>query len=197
MKFNIAIMAGGQSRRFLSDKTLETFDGKPLIQHPADRLRDIAGDMIIVAKDCAKYNFLNINCVCDAYEVQCPMVGILTAVKHFNAPVFVVAADVPFPEQSHVRRLFAALQEADAAVPLIDGSLHPLYACYGTGVIPAFEKAVEEGNYSLIQTLKACRTVHLDNFSLFDSENEKKSFININTREDYELAKKHTGASYG
>ncbi len=31
--------------------------------------------------------------------------------------------------------------------------------------------------------------------TFFDSENDKKCFININTREEYNLAKKYTGVS--
>lgn len=197
MKINIAVMAGGQSRRFKSDKTLELFDGKPLISHPVDRLRGIADEIIVVAKDCGKYNFLNITCIKDGYDVQCPMVGILTALKYFQAPVFTIAADVPFPEPSHVRRLFSSLDEADAAVPLIDGSLHPLYACYSPGVLETFEQAVSDGEFSLIKALKRCRVFYPENTGLFDSENEKKSFININTREEYETAKKYTGDSDG
>lgn len=109
MNINVAVMAGGQSRRFDADKTLEIFDGKPLISHPADNLSGIAEKIIIVAKDCKKYKFLNIPCVQDAFDVQCPMVGILTALKHFKTPVFAVVADVPFADAKHVKRLFEAL----------------------------------------------------------------------------------------
>ncbi len=104
MKINIAVMAGGQSRRFKADKTVELFDGKPLIKHAIDNLSDIADGIIVVAKDCSKYSFLDIECITDAYDVQCPMVGILTALKHFKTPVFVVAADVPFVSASHVKK---------------------------------------------------------------------------------------------
>lgn len=197
MKYNIAVMAGGQSRRFKTDKTLEIFDGKPLICHPVERLGDLADEMIIVAKDCGKYDFTGVKCIEDAYDVQCPMVGILTAVKYFGGPVFVVAADVPFPEKHHAEKLLEALSAADAALPEIDGDMHPLYACYGPGVIPVFENAVKQEDFALKKALRNVKTVYLDKNSLFRSENEKKSFININTREDYDLAKKYTGVSDG
>ncbi len=109
MKINIAVMAGGQSRRFKADKTVELFDGKPLIKHAIDNLSDIADGIIVVAKDCSKYSFLDIECITDAYDVQCPMVGILTALKHFKTPVFVVAADVPFVSASHVKSYMVSL----------------------------------------------------------------------------------------
>ncbi|ADD68437.1 molybdopterin-guanine dinucleotide biosynthesis protein A [Denitrovibrio acetiphilus DSM 12809] len=195
MNINIAVMAGGQSRRFKADKTLELFDGKPLIQHSVDRLSEIADKIIVVAKDCRKYSFLEVKCLEDDYFVQCPMVGILTALKHFNAPVFTVAADVPFPNPEHVKKLFKALKGHFCAIPDIEGKVHPLYSCYSTDVIPAFEKALAAEEYSLMKALKDLDVVYLNNEHLFCSESEKKSFININTREDYLLAKRYTGVS--
>ncbi|PLX71443.1 MAG: hypothetical protein C0602_01135 [Denitrovibrio sp.] len=197
MNINIAVMAGGQSRRFDTDKTLEIFDGKPLIQHPVDNLSKIADNIAVVSKDCLKYKFLNIACITDAYDVQCPMVGILTALKHFQAPVFALAADTPFAEPAHVKKLFNALVDYDAVMPVIDGKQHPLYACYSNSLIDALDKALEAGQYGLMKTLAELNVWYLDNNSLFDSENEKKSFININTRDDYNFAKKYTGDKNG
>lgn len=197
MKINIAVMAGGQSRRFDGDKTLELFDGKPLIKHPVDELRKIADDIVIVAKDCSKYEFAGVECIADDYEQQCPMVGILTALKHFKTPVFAVAADVPFPNIEHVIKLMKALGDNDCVMPDIDNKVHPLYACYNTSIVPHLDEAVEKGDYSLMKTVKKLDVVYLDEDSLFSSENEKKSFININTREDYDFAKKYTGDSNG
>jgi len=197
MNINIAVMAGGESRRFDGDKTLEIFDGKPMIQHPVDNLSEISDGIIVVAKDCSKYSFLEIDCIADAYDVQCPMVGILTALKHFQTPIFAVAADTPFADPAHVRKLFTALDGYDAVMPVIDGKQHPLYSCYNTSLITALDRAVDSGQYGLMKVLAELNVLYLDNNSLFHSENEKKSFININTREDYNRAKKYTGVSDG
>lgn len=64
-------------------------------------------------------------------------------------------------------------------------------------MIPVLEGAVSRGEYSLMRTLSGQNVSYIDNNYLFDSENEKKSFININTREDYNIAKKYTGVSDG
>ncbi|PLX69465.1 MAG: hypothetical protein C0603_00625 [Denitrovibrio sp.] len=195
MNINVAVMAGGQSRRFQTDKTIEQFDGKPLIQHAVDNLANIADDIIVVAKDCTKYLFLNIECVTDAYEVQCPMVGILTALKHFDTPIFVVAADVPFVSSNHVKKLYNALGDNHAAMPDVDNKQHPLYACYNTSIIEALEECVGAEKYGLMKAMQRLNVNYLSEKKLFDSENDKKCFININTREDYNLAKKYTGVS--
>jgi molybdopterin-guanine dinucleotide biosynthesis protein A len=194
---NVAIMAGGESRRFESDKTLAVMEGKPLIQHVAENLRGIADNIVVVAKDRAKYEFLEITFLTDAYDVQCPMVGILTALKHFGAPVFAVSADAPFVSAKHVERMFAVLNGYDAVMPVIDGKQHPLYTVYNTSVINMLEDAVSKGDYALMKNLKKSNVMYIENKSLFDSEIEKKCFININTKEDFDLAIKSRGESHG
>jgi len=194
---NTAVMAGGQSRRFSRDKTLEIFQGKPLIQHPVDILKQITENVIIVAKDCGKYSFAGTDCIKDKYEVQCPMVGILTALKHYMGPVFIAAADMPFVNPAHVFKLSEALSGQDAAIPLINGVQHPLYACYNVSIIKTLEEAVAEGKYSLMKTLITKKVMYCDNKYLFDSEKEEKSFININTIIDFEEANKFSGETNG
>jgi molybdopterin-guanine dinucleotide biosynthesis protein A len=185
---NTAVMAGGQSRRFNADKTLEVVNGKPLIQHTLERMKPWSDGMAVVAKDCAKYAFLGVPCAADIFEQQCPMVGILTALKYFGTHVFVIGADTPLVNSAHAEKLFAACQGRDAAVPDINGKIHPLYAVYAPSLIPLLEKQIEAGNYRLTDVLNLSNVVYLKNNDIFASENEKKSFININTKDDLETA---------
>jgi molybdopterin-guanine dinucleotide biosynthesis protein A len=190
MSLNFAVMAGGESRRFKRDKTVENFEGKPLIQYPVEELSKISENIIVVAKDCSKYEFLGIKCLSDIYDVQCPMVGIVTALKHFNAPVFVVAADTPFVNSEHAKKLLKAVEKYDAVIPVVNGKQHPLYSCYNVTILGIFEKAIAEERFSLMKALAKGNTLFMDEKDLFDSESEKKSFININTIEEYEKALK-------
>ncbi|MEQ1549832.1 molybdenum cofactor guanylyltransferase [Sphingorhabdus sp.] len=45
-----AILAGGQSRRFGSDKAEALFEGKPLLDHVADALRPQVADLVVAGK---------------------------------------------------------------------------------------------------------------------------------------------------
>ncbi|WP_415238280.1 molybdenum cofactor guanylyltransferase [Seleniivibrio woodruffii] len=185
---NAAIMAGGQSRRFNSDKTLEVIGGHRLIEYPAMELGKWADRLVVVAKDCGKYSFLDLPCVQDEQEQQCPMIGILTALKHFGEEVFVVAADTPLVNSAHAEKLLAACKGHDAAVPVIYGKTHPLYACYAPSMIPVFEKQVAAGNFRLMDAFALSDVVYLDEGQTLASENEKISFININTKDDLTAA---------
>lgn len=46
-----AILAGGASRRFGTDKALALLDGKPLIAHVIDRLRPQVAAVVVVGRD--------------------------------------------------------------------------------------------------------------------------------------------------
>ncbi|MGE4266288.1 MAG: molybdenum cofactor guanylyltransferase [Deferribacterales bacterium] len=185
---NTAIMAGGQSRRFNADKTLEKVFGKKLIQHTVDAISDWSQKLVVVAKDCGKYLFLNIPCTGDLYDQQCPMVGILTALKYYDTHVFVVAADTPLVNSAHAEKLMIACQGHDAAVPVIEGKMHPLYSVYAPSLIPILEKQIAEENYRLTAAFDLSDVVYLTENEILASENEKKSFININTKDDLETA---------
>ena len=45
-----AILAGGRSRRFGSDKAEALWRGKPLVEHAADRLRPIVDDVVLCGR---------------------------------------------------------------------------------------------------------------------------------------------------
>jgi molybdenum cofactor guanylyltransferase len=46
-----AILAGGQSRRFGSDKAEALFEGRPLLDHVADALRPQCEELLVVGRD--------------------------------------------------------------------------------------------------------------------------------------------------
>ena len=50
MKILGAILAGGQSRRFGSDKAVATWHGKALLDHVADALRPSCAQLIVVGR---------------------------------------------------------------------------------------------------------------------------------------------------
>jgi molybdopterin-guanine dinucleotide biosynthesis protein A len=51
MKLLGAILAGGASRRFGSDKTLAIIDGRPMLDHVAGRLRVQCDALVVVGRD--------------------------------------------------------------------------------------------------------------------------------------------------
>jgi molybdopterin-guanine dinucleotide biosynthesis protein A len=129
------ILAGGESRRFGSDKALAQFRGEPLIQRLVRTLRGAGfGQLAIVAKDVLKYEpYADITAlVPDVHPVQTPLAGLEAGLRASRYPlVFACAADMPFAaDEPLIDALTAAIEGHDAAIPHAGGSMQPLCAMW-------------------------------------------------------------------
>lgn len=127
------VLAGGESRRFGSDKALAQFRGEALIARVLRTLRQAGfAQVAVAAKETAKYAaFLPAaDLLPDVRPVQTPLAGLeagLRASRH--ELVFACAADMPFAaDGALIDALTAAIEGHDAAVPHAGGSLQPLCA---------------------------------------------------------------------
>jgi molybdopterin-guanine dinucleotide biosynthesis protein A len=139
------VLAGGESRRFGSDKALAQFRGEPLLAHVLRGL-SAAGfaQLALAAKEPHRYAAVaeeiayvagrrhdrpvHIELLTDLRPAQTPLAGLeagLRASRH--ELVFACAADMPFAaDAALIDALFAAIQGHDAALPSAGGSLQPL-----------------------------------------------------------------------
>ena len=84
MKILGAILAGGQSRRFGSDKAIAHYQGKALLDHVADALRPICADLVVAGRE-----WPGIATVVDRPEsAQGPLGGLAGALCHARAHGF-------------------------------------------------------------------------------------------------------------
>src|SRR5258708_5733236 len=132
------VLAGGQSRRFGSDKALAQFRGQPLLAHVLRGVQAAGfAQMVLAAKEPQRYaavadeisslRHAQIELVPDVHPFQTPLSGLhagLSAARH--ELVFACAADMPFAaDPALIDALFAAIAGHDAAVPEAGGSLQP------------------------------------------------------------------------
>ena len=129
------VLAGGESRRFGSDKALAQFRGEALLGRSLRTLREAGfAQVVVAAKDTAKYASLAPpeDLLRDVRPFQTPLAGLeagLRASRH--ALVFACAADMPFAADGPlIDALTAAIEGYDAAVPHAGGSLQPLCALW-------------------------------------------------------------------
>lgn len=137
------VLAGGESRRFGSDKALAQFRGGPLLAHVLRGVCDQGfAQVALAAKQPQKYAAVveeiayiarrPIELLEDRRAVQTPLAGLaagLQASRH--GLVFACAADMPFAaDAALLAALFAALAGHDAVVPAAGGSLQPLCALW-------------------------------------------------------------------
>jgi len=129
------VLAGGESRRFGSDKALARFRGEPLVARVLRTLREAGfAQLAIVAKEPDKYAALagDATLLTDVRPNQTPLAGLAAALRASTFPlVFACAADMPFAaDPALIDALTAAIEGHDAAVPRAAGSLQPLCALW-------------------------------------------------------------------
>ncbi len=164
-------------------------DGDPLIRHIARRLHPLADRLVVVTHlpaICQAVADLEPLCVADAYPGTGPLGGLATGLHHTPAWALCVACDMPFVEPGLVQRLRSwATNEWDAVVPRAHGRLQPLLALYHRRCLPALQAALQEGNYRMDGWLHRVRTRVVDPAELQDVDPQGRSFVNVNTPEDW------------
>ncbi len=188
----VYILAGGLSRRMGRDKTLLTVKGKPLILSLYRKLSRFAPTFVITKKErVSVYRKLGIeNLVEDLFEIQTPLVGILSGLKHspFEKNLF-FSADLPLLCEELVRFLanFPLREGKLGLVPKVGGKIHFTAAVYLKGLIPFLESAIERNRLSVKQFLYLFEVV--EEKELLKEGITKECFFNLNTPEDWEKLK--------
>jgi molybdopterin-guanine dinucleotide biosynthesis protein A len=72
-------------------------------------------------------------------------------------------------------------------VPVFDSEPQPLLGVYCNTVLPALEEGIRNDKVSLRQFLKEIRVYFVDETDVRLVDPEGKSFVNINTVDDYEI----------
>lgn len=150
VKFSLAILAGGESRRMGRNKALVEFGGRQLIRRVADALGGLSDDCFIVGGSASDYAHLGLRHAPDLYDLRASMVGIysaLAAARHEYC--LVVSCDMPFVEPELGRRLAARAPGRDAAVPVSDQGLEPLFAVYGKSCMSSLRDRIERGDLAI------------------------------------------------
>src|SRR5256885_9210393 len=122
------VLAGGESRRFGSDKALAQFRGEPLIARVVRELRAAGfAQLALAAKDPDKYAAAagGAEPLHDVRPIQTPLAGLAAGLRASRYPlVFACAADMPFAADGHlIDAPIRALAGHDAAVPPAGGRL--------------------------------------------------------------------------
>jgi molybdopterin-guanine dinucleotide biosynthesis protein A len=182
-----AVLAGGTSRRFGSDKTLALFQGRPLIRHVTEGAVPFAQKIIVVAKDTEKYAFLGLDRAADKYGEQCQLAGIITALETVpDGLVFVIAADMPCFPFDALPEMAALAEGFDAAVPRIDSRPCPCAAIYRQAAKKVFTDSFMAGDYRISNSLAKLRVNYIDEHFFSKYGDPRRGFMNINTRADLE-----------
>ena len=180
------ILAGGESQRMGSDKSLLPIQGARFIDRVYARLNDLFDEVIIVTNSPKLYQDIPCRKVPDIYLKQGALAGIhagLSQVQQSRA--FVVGCDMPFVSAEMVRKICFHAEQGDLILPLSSSGHEPLHALYEKSCLPAMEQVLEAGHKRIMKFFSQVKVVEIPAAELLPLDPQEKSFCNVNTPEEY------------
>ena len=202
------ILAGGNSRRLGTEKSLLVFEGKPLICWTAEKLSWAADEVVVVARNEAHAWRLEkiisdfapqqpepkVTFTWDSVSEFGPVAGLSAGMREASGSLaFATGCDLPFLNPQVILKLFELADERegyDAAVPVRpNGFFEPLHSVYHRGkMLLACESAIEKCERRIHVPLKELCVNRVCVDLLRPLDPDLLTFFNLNTREDLEKA---------
>ncbi|MDF9840060.1 MULTISPECIES: molybdenum cofactor guanylyltransferase [unclassified Paenibacillus] len=205
-RYSGIILAGGASRRMVTDKALLELGGRPVLTRLADELSQLAESTIIACgpRQRQEYNGTGLLQVTDIYPDCGPLAGLHAALSQSQQEWNLVAAcDLPFASAEFLRYMLTAHAEsqmntgspgqtggADAVVAVSrEGRVQPLLGLYHKRMLPVLETALEAGNYRFMDCLNKLDVLYVPESGFTPAAADTPSPVfNMNTPEDYAAA---------
>lgn len=180
------ILAGGESRRMGSDKSLLALSGERFIERSYQLMASLFSEVLIVTNSPDLYADIPCRKVPDVYRGKGALAGIHAGLHHASqSQIFVVACDMPYLQPELIRHICQENSAAEVYIPRSSHSLEPLHACYRKSCLPAMEEVLDNDGRRIIEFFPAVNVVEIpeQNWKRFDPQG--LSFHNINTPQDY------------
>jgi molybdopterin-guanine dinucleotide biosynthesis protein A len=198
LDISVIILAGGRSLRLGHDKILEKIGDKGLLERVISRIDTFSENIIIVTAHertfapLAKYP--KVKTVSDILPGQGSLggiyTGLITSSSFYN---LVVAADMPFLNESLLRYMIDKAEGNDFVLPRVEGLFEPLHAVYSRNCIAPIKTILEQGKRVIIELFNYVKVRYIETEEVDRFDPRHLSFFNINTREELELAREIAG----
>ena len=210
-KIAFAVLIGGKSTRFGSDKGIFEFEGRALLSHQLDTLYKFNSDIFIVAHSVEQMDeykqkihlrenvrfILDDLHITDDKDLRTPMIGLYTVFTQLSKEgykkVFAFSCDTPLIKYEVIELMVNQPSGYDCHIPRWDnGFLEPLFAIYPVekALINAV-KNIKKQKYKLINLLSNKWSINYVSIEHLIKPLDKKliSFINVNGPIDLERLK--------
>jgi molybdopterin-guanine dinucleotide biosynthesis protein A len=177
------------------DKAFVEVRGRPLIEDLLAQTNGLGMETLIVTNSLEAYRYLNLPLFSDVLPERGPLGGLYTALSAASQPhVLCLACDMPFIVRPLIDYLISLISEGkvDAVVPRLGGLVEPLRAIYARTCLAPMRAALEADQLALHKFLVTSdlRVRFVDEPEIDRFDPQHLSFININTIEDLERARK-------
>jgi len=179
----VFITAGGKSTRMGQEKGTMLLDGKPMIQHLTDMLRENGFPLTTIIANRRGYEHFGCKVAQDIVPDKGPMGALHTAFHYAEkSHVLLLSCDMPFLPAAAVGRLVHAMKNEQVTAAQIMTKINPLCAFYHCSLKQKVATCIQENKLKMqamiVQTLY--RTVTMDDLA----EKFPWCFINFNEPKD-------------
>jgi molybdopterin-guanine dinucleotide biosynthesis protein A len=193
---SIAILIGGRSSRFGSNKLIHTIQDKPIALHVLSAAQALSDSICFVSRPESEANELLSRygeVIFDQEGFVGPLAGVCAAL-HWSkrASVLVLAGDIPRVTGDVLRRIVEARSNprgsltnaAQVVAPSVDGVLQPLCAVYATALAPRCLQLLQQGRRAAHSLFDVVDGVRVDAASLGEREDVALMLRGVNTKEE-------------
>ncbi len=185
MQLGGIILAGGKSVRMGTDKSVLKINNKTLTELAYENIKPFVHQCLIVSNN--PINTVgNCKTIKDEIENIGPLGGIYTGLLHSEFENnLIISCDTPFIGQEFFATVISEFSGQDAVIGKNGANIEPLIGLYSKHALGSIIFQSENKQFKMQNLLNLLNVKYVDvnKISKFD-------FININTKEIYELCKK-------
>ena len=189
------VLAGGKSKRFGEDKNLLKLGEKTLLDHVLFKISDKFDEILIVSSHSLKIQKLkNITIIPDCFDDFGPLAGVLSSMKWVkeNQKIYrwvaTFPSDTPFFETSIIDEYKKKIKQNESLLYFVksNNKRHNIFGLWSIDLLETLENDLIKNNFRKVEEWAnkiGVKTIDVK-IKKFDP------FFNINTKEDFEEAKK-------
>lgn len=180
------VLAGGESRRFGSDKTKAKLSGKSLLHIVIERLKNSGFEVVISGGPPEKFSSFGCSMIEDALPFEGPLQAMAGSfLKRNEKRILFVACDMPLLKEGIVNKLWNHDLGADIVLLESAGKKKMLPGIYSNRIVPIAKSLLSNGRRdikALCDSSLIMKTVPKKEWRIFDPK--ALSLFNVNRKED-------------
>jgi molybdopterin-guanine dinucleotide biosynthesis protein A len=149
------VLAGGQSSRMGTDKSLMKLKGKTLVEYAVDALKPLC-NKVIISSDKMVYGFTGCDVWPDEIPNLAPMVGIYSCLNRSETEINIISScDMPMISSELIEYLLSNSEGHEITVPVhLDNLIEPLCGIYKKTSVNMMKEFVDNGNFRLHEFIR-------------------------------------------
>jgi molybdopterin-guanine dinucleotide biosynthesis protein A len=164
-------------------------DGLSIVETVVRKVGQVTGEIVLVGADMTDYAFLGLPWIADSIPNAGPLAGIHAALGETGSShLLVVGCDMPCLSAALLEYMASLPREYDVLQPGIDQP-QPLHAIYAQSCLPLIDRNLRSARYKVSGWFAQANVQTIDRETILRHDPAGRSWFNVNTPEDYEIAK--------